>query len=66
MYKIEIERRCLKELKKLDVSVLQKAFEIIENSLTKNPFIGKPLKGRYKGLYSFRFSDYRSVYAIPL
>ncbi len=64
MYKIEIEKRCLRELKKIDKLIVKKAFNIIESNIAKNPFIGKQLKAKYKGLYSYRFSNYRIVYKI--
>lgn len=64
MYKVEIEKRCLRELKKLDKPVIKKAIYIIENTLANNPFLGKLLKGKYKGLYSYRFSNYRIVYEV--
>lgn len=65
-FSIEIEKRCLRELRKVDQKVVQKAFKIIQEVLSHDPFIGKPLKGRYKGLYSYRFSEYRIVYEISV
>jgi len=64
MYSIKIENRCLRELKKLDKPALKKAFNIIKNKIAKNPFKGKQLTGKYKGLYSYRFSSYRIIYEI--
>ena len=64
MYTIEIERRCLRELKQLDKSVVRKAFNLIETVIAKDPYSGKELKGNYRGLYSYRFSDYRIIYEI--
>ena len=64
MYTVEIEKRCLRELKKLDRSVVRRAFELIERVVAKDPYSGKALKGRYEGLFSYRFSDYRIVYEI--
>jgi len=64
MYTVEFENRCLRELKRLDKQVLKKAFEIIENQIAKNPHIGKALTGPYRGLYSYRYGDYRIVYEI--
>ena len=64
MYTIEIEKRCLRELKKLDKKILKRAFDIIENSIAKDPYKAKPLKGPYRGLYSYRFSDFRIIYEI--
>jgi mRNA interferase RelE/StbE len=64
MYSIEVEKRCLRELKNLDKSVVRRAFELIEQVITHDPYSGKELKGKYKGLFSYRFSDYRIVYEI--
>jgi mRNA interferase RelE/StbE len=63
-WRVEIEKRCLKELKKLDRLVVRHAFEIIENVIASNPHAGKALAGRYRGLYSYRFSSYRIVYEL--
>jgi mRNA interferase RelE/StbE len=64
MYAVEIEKRCLRELKTLDRSVVKKAFELIERVVAKDPYSGKALKGNYRGLFSYRFSHYRIVYEI--
>ena len=64
MYQIEIENRCLKELKRLDKKILKKAFHIIDTVIALNPFIGKQLTGKYSGLFSHRFSNYRIIYEI--
>ena len=64
MYKIEISKKCLRELKKLDKHILERAFNIIENKIAKNPHDAKPLKGPYTGLYSCRFADFRIIYEI--
>ena len=64
MYSIEVEKRCLRELKKLDKPVVRRAFELIENVIAKDPYSGKELKGKYRGLFSYRFADYRIVYEI--
>jgi addiction module RelE/StbE family toxin len=61
MYSIEVEKRCLRELKNLDKSVVRRAFELIEQVIAHDPYSGKELKGKYKGLFSYRFSDYRIV-----
>ena len=64
VYSIEIENRCLKELKKIDKTAAQRALSLIEEVIAKDPYAGKKLKGKYSGLYSFRFSDYRIIYEI--
>ena len=64
MYTIEIEKRCLWELKQLDKNTVRRAFNLIETVIAKDPYAGKELKGKYRGLFSYRFSDYRIVYEI--
>ena len=64
MFNIEFENRCLRELRKLDKKILKKIVEIIETAIAKNPYDAKPLKGPYKGLFSYRYADYRIIYEI--
>jgi mRNA interferase RelE/StbE len=64
MYAIRIEKHCLRELKKIDPSVVKKAFDLIESVIAKDPYSGKALKGRYRELFSYRFSNYRIIYEI--
>jgi len=63
-WRVEIENRCLRELKKLDRRMVLRAFDLIEKTIALDPHAGKALAGRYKGLYSWRFSSYRIVYEI--
>lgn len=63
-YRVEIENRCLRELKRLDRRAVERAFEVIEKTIARDPYAGKALSGRYKGLHSWRFSSYRIVYEI--
>jgi len=64
MYHIEIENRCHKELKRLDKQILRKAFDIIENQIALDPYNAKHLTGPYKGMYCYRYGDYRIIYEI--
>ena len=64
MYAVKIEKRCLRELKKVDKQIIKKVFDLIENVIARDPYSGKELKGKYKGLYSYRFADYRVIYQI--
>lgn len=41
----------------------KRVIERIED-LSKNPFLGKPLKGELKGLWSLRIGEYRVIYTI--
>jgi mRNA interferase RelE/StbE len=64
VYAVEIENRCLREMRKLDHRIVYRAFTLIEEVIAKDPYSGKKLKGRYSGLFSYRFSDYRIIYEI--
>jgi mRNA interferase RelE/StbE len=64
MYSVEFEKRCLRELKRLEKPVVKRAFEIIEKVIAPDPSVGKALKGKYRGLFSYRFADYRIIYEI--
>jgi len=44
--------------------VIYHPHRLIENTIAKDPFSGKKLKGKYAGLLSYRFSDYRIIYEI--
>jgi mRNA interferase RelE/StbE len=64
VYSVEIENRCLREMRKLDHRVIHRAFTLIEEVIAKDPYSGKKLKGKYSGLFSYRFSEYRIIYEI--
>jgi mRNA interferase RelE/StbE len=64
MYRIQFARSVFKDLKGLPKEAQNKAFEIVHNLLADDPFIGKPLTGEYKGLWKFRFGNYRIIYSI--
>jgi mRNA interferase RelE/StbE len=64
VYSVEIENRCLREMRKLDRRVINRAFTLIEEVIVKDPYSGKKLKGKYSGLFSYRFADYRIIYEI--
>jgi mRNA interferase RelE/StbE len=64
VYSVEIENRCLREIRKLEHRVVQRAFTLIEGVIAKDPYSGKKLTGKYSGLFSYRFSDYRIIYEI--
>ena len=64
MYNVEYAKGVLKDFKKLPGEIKEKALGVVETLLAKDPFVGKPLKGPYKGLWKYRIGDYRVVYAI--
>jgi len=62
-YSIKYTKEAKRKIEKLDPSIrliIKKAIE----SLSSNPFKGKPLSYELAGLYSLRTSDYRIIYRI--
>lgn len=65
VYKVFYKSSVQKDLKGIDKATQKKLLDKIENDLAKNPReLGKQLKGSYKGLWSYRFTDYRVIYKI--
>ena len=64
MFKIEYAKGVAKDLSQLPRKIRERALEIVEKSLAKDPYLGKPLTGPYKGLWKYRVGDYRIIYSI--
>ena len=62
-YTIQYTKEAKKNIEKLDQSIKQVIKKAME-SLSLNPYRGKPLAYELSGLYSFRTSDYRIIYRI--
>lgn len=62
-YSIKYTKEAKKKIEKLDKSIRLVIKKVIE-SLSSNPFKGKPLSYDLAGLYSLRTSDYRIIYRI--
>ena len=55
----------LKDLKGLDHKIARALIDSVKSRLAVNPLkLGEPLKGIFKGLYRYRYGDYRVVYAL--
>ena len=63
-YTILFKKKVAKDLKILPEEVTAQALDIIYQQIALNPFIGKPLKGKYQGMYRFRIKEYRIIYTI--
>ena len=63
MYTLALKQSARKELDKLD-DALQRRIGLIFESLKKDPFQGKPLKGDLAGRRSVRVWPYRIIYEI--
>ena len=62
-YSIKYTKEAKKKIEKLDKSIRLVIKKVIE-SLSSNPYKGKPLSYELAGLYSLRTSDYRIIYRI--
>lgn len=64
-YKVIWHADAIKDLLNLDKNTQKKIAVKIKDYLAKEPLIlGKPLQGIFKGLYRYRYGDYRIVYSI--
>jgi len=61
MYSLQLSNRFDREFSKLGKEVRDRVVEELRE-ISRNPHLGKPLKGRLKGLYSARVGAYRIVY----
>ncbi len=50
------------DLRKLDKATIKPLVHRLERELSKNPNIGKPLRGEFHGLFRYRAGDYRIIY----
>ena len=60
----KFEDRALKDLRKLDRQVQQRIIRFLEERVapSENPrSLGKPLTGRFTGLWRYRVGDYRVI-----
>lgn len=65
MFKVLWDSQSLDDLKKIDIPDAKKIVDKVENYLSHNPKkLGKQLSPEYKGLYRYRYRDYRIIYQI--
>ncbi len=65
VYKVFYKASVEKDFRVIDKSSQKRIINKIEKELAHNPKeLGKPLKGQYKGLWSYRIGEYRVVYKI--
>ena len=62
-FEIRFTPRFLKNFKALDRKVQVRILREI-SILKTNPYVGKPLRGEWKGVFSLRIGDYRILYQI--
>ncbi len=63
MYSLQLSKRLDRDFSKLDKKARDRVISKLKE-ISENPRVGKPLKGRLKGLYSARVGDHRVIYQI--
>jgi mRNA interferase RelE/StbE len=64
MYKLLIDDKVVKDLKKIDELWQKKILTAIKSKLIKNPYLGKKLVGDLSLYYSYRIGNYRVLYEL--
>jgi len=65
VYKTKWKKAADDNLEELSSDIALKIYNRVENYLISAPKeLGKPLVGKYKGLYRYRCGDYRIIYEI--
>jgi mRNA interferase RelE/StbE len=64
-YNVTWHEKAVEDLRGVDKKTARGIVERVKRYLSQNPLsLGKPLKGIFKGLYRYRFGDYRIIYGI--
>ncbi|WP_187647260.1 type II toxin-antitoxin system RelE family toxin [Nitrosophilus labii] len=64
MYKVLLDKRVVKDLKKIDKKNREKILAVIEEKIAANPYEGKKLLGDLSDFYRYRVGNYRIIYSI--
>jgi mRNA interferase RelE/StbE len=64
VYKLSYKSSVSKDLKRLHKDEIKRILKGSEERIVSNPYLGKALKGDFRGCYRYRFGDYRVIYAI--
>ena len=64
IYKIVLDKKVIKDLKKIDITWQKKIIQTIETTLTTEPYSGKKLVGNLSDYFRVRVGDYRVIYEI--
>ena len=66
-YEIIWQEKVFKDLEEIDRQDAAGIIERVKTHLVQNPAgLGRPLKGIFKGLFRYRYGDYRIVCAIDM
>ena len=64
MYKLQIDDKVIKDLKKIDKTWQKRILSKIKTTLIADPHSGKKLMGNLSPFWRIRVGDYRVIYAI--
>lgn len=64
IYNIILDKKVIKDLKKIDKIWQKKIIQTIETTLTTDPYSGKKLVGNLSEYFRIRVGDYRIIYEI--
>jgi len=66
-YEIIWQEKVLKDLELIDKKDAARIVERVKTYLVQNPAgLGTPLRGTFKGLFRYRYGNYRVIYAIDM
>jgi mRNA interferase RelE/StbE len=66
-YEVIWQEKVLKDLELIDKKDAARIVERIKTYLVQNPVgLGTPLEGIFKGLFRYRYGDYRVIYAMDV
>ena len=63
-YRVFLSRTAQKDYASIKDKKLLKRINIILETLAVNPFLGKPLRGEFIGLYSIKTFSFRIIYEV--
>jgi mRNA interferase RelE/StbE len=63
-YKILIDKKVIKDLKRIDKTWQEKIVRTIKNEIAQDPYRGKKLIGSLSPFWRWRVGDYRIIYTI--
>ena len=64
MYKLLIDDKVIKDLRKIDKAWQAKIIANVKTKLVKNPYLGKKLVGDLSPYHCYRVGNYRVLYEI--
>ena len=53
-YEVKFKSSVRKDLKNIDREVAARIIDTVLEKLSANPFMGEPLRGKFKGMYKYR------------